>query len=75
MKLMSQKLQGVVPEVKAGETIHELVKLLWRVESLQAIGLNDLLQLCHQSLLRCSIAATTSYSAAATDIGEIDNGL
>lgn len=63
-------MKQVVPEVKASETIHHLLKLLRRVESLQAVGLNNLLQLGHQPLLRCSIA---TYRVAGIVIGDIDN--
>ena len=66
-------MKEVAPEVKASETIHHLVKLLWRVESLQAIGLNYLLQLGHQPLPRCSVATKTTYSVAGTDIGDTNN--
>lgn len=50
-----------VPEVKAGEAVHKLLELLRGVESLQAVGLDDLLQLGHQALLRCRVAATATW--------------
>lgn len=75
LKLMS-KTAGAVPEVQAGKTVHQLLQLGWREESLQAVRLDDLLQLCHQPLLRCSIATTTTtYSAAATNTGDVNKYL
>ena len=49
-----------VPEVEAGEAVHQLLQLLGRVEGLQPITLDDLLQLSHQALLACRVAASAT---------------
>lgn len=62
-----------IPEVNTGEAINELLKLLGRVESLQLVGLDDLLQLCHQPLLDCRIAAATNTSTYRMTDADISN--
>lgn len=51
-------MQQHSPEVNTLQVVHQLLQLRRRVESFQAVGCNNLLQLAHQALLCSRIEAT-----------------